>query len=205
MNRVIKKTKSKEVIEITETQIISNKQLANKKILDEKRKLQIYNNKQLVNKKILDEKLEIYNNEINIMKNFVKKQSSPINQDTTYINSHKKKFTDFGKILSKHSDEIFYLTYKEIKFDTGKIGTKNWNLYTEDEIEDNLPDGIDLEKICYSGSEKIIKNLKYPTQYKKSGSCICYNMENLAFKHDNLRYVHPKLLKYKTMFLNNAK
>ncbi len=145
-----------------------------------------------VNPKIPDKtKQQIYTEDMSDLKQCISEQKMDLNVSNK--NQHKKELLVISKILKKYDDKIFYLTYETQYLTDKKIVTDNWKIYTEIEFKNKFPKTFDPNKLCYSNGKEPFDNLEYPTNYKKS--TVCYNVEQLAFKHDNLRYVHPELLK----------
>ncbi len=180
---VVKQTK----YSITDDELV---EIINKKKKDE---IIVAKKVAFVNPKIPDKtKQQIYTADISDLKQLVSKQERHLNNSKDI--GRKNDLSTMRTILDKYDNETFYLTYKTENLENKKV-SYNWQLYTVTEFRTKfqINKDFDLSEICYSNGEKPIKNIKYPTNYKKSS--VCYNVEQLAFKHDNLIYVHPELLK----------
>lgn len=127
------------------------------------------------------------------------------------------------KILLKYHKINFYLTYdlNNNKNMFSNSFNSNWKIHTEDEIKNNIPTGVDIEKICLSNEiilllcensnnkslEKIIN--EKPLSSADYGCLLVYEkpvdgtieyIEQLVHFHNNLKFIHPTLFKCAVYF-----
>lgn len=125
---------------------------------------------------------------------------------------------ELRRLLLKYHKENFYLTYEifsVIEYGAVIIYNINYELHTIDDINEILPTGVDLKKLCFSGQDyksyddkKREKNRKYiecPIGYgtNKFAQNIIYRIPELLYFHNNLNIVHPKLLEAAKYFFDS--
>lgn len=108
------------------------------------------------------------------------------------------------KILLKHHEINFYLIY-EIH-DEKYYNPTNWKLHTEEEIQQILPTGVDINKISFSNGDQPCKFVTYPAYYKKTdsnpSSAYLNSIEYISYTSSNLKLIHPLLLKMATYLVS---
>lgn len=131
---------------------------------------------------------------------------------------------EIKRLLLKHNNKTFYLTYLAQGNECANNrshSAKNWQLHTEEEIkmilssetqmrniwfkeekEIIIPTNIELEKICFSKDNFPLKIFISYLHCEKNPSYELSNIEQLVNYHDNLKIIHPVLLRAACHFYN---
>ncbi len=119
----------------------------------------------------------------------VDKDGNKILENEKLINKRYYKLLELEKFLIKHDDKNFYCITKgnEIFKNTSHV------LYTQEDIEKLLPNGIDINKISYSGGNKL-SVIKTPEEYSQTDEKI-YFYSQLSYKYNNFKTINNEASK----------